>query len=182
MSLADWLAAGADPAKMTLEEVRREQGFLLVREEQAIGALERQLLERDGVFQKGAGTDSIVLRRVLSRRHARLDTEVRALERELARVGKEVAGLMCIRRILQLGVPLKAPGDCTPLLTLLDDASATEEEFSDLLVTKLRGDGGLEASTSIPIARGTSDVMDVWSRLDSGEFASADEAARKLHE
>lgn len=181
MSLADWLANGAEPAKMTLEEVRREQGFLLVREEQAIASLEKLLDERDLVFKKGAATRSMVLRRVMGRRHARLDAEVRALERELARIGKEVAGLTCLRRVLQSGVQLKAPGDCTPLLTLLDDASATEEEFADLFLAKIRGEGAPE-TTSIPVVRLPPDVIGVWSRLDAGEFASVDEAAKTLHE
>ncbi len=181
MSLADWLAAGAEPAKMTMEEVRRQQSLLAVREEQATGQLERQLDDRDVIFRKGAETASMVLRRVLARRHARLDAEVRALERELARIGKELTGLVCIRRMLQSGVALKAPGDCTPLLTLLDDASADEEEFADLLARRLREDDGVEPTTG-PVVLGKSDVLDVWSRMDSGEFESADEALKKLRE
>jgi hypothetical protein len=181
MSLADWLATGAEPARMTPEEVRREQGFLLVREEQTIASLEKLLDERDLVFRKGAATRSVVLRRVMARRHSRLDAEVRALERELARIGKEVAGLTCLRRVLQSGVQLKAPGDCTPLLTLLDDASASEEEFADLFLAKIRADGAPE-TTSIPIVRVAPDVIGVWERLDAGEFDSLEDAAKTLHE
>jgi hypothetical protein len=181
MSLADWLAAGADPAKMTLEEVRREQGFLLVREEQATAGLEKLIDERDSVFRRGAESDSLVLRRVLARRHARLDGEVRALERELSRIGKEVTGLTVIRRMLQEGITLHAPGDCTPLLAAMDDASASEEEFAATLIGKLRGEGVLETQTLI-LNRGSPAALDVWRRLDAGEFASVDEAAKKLHE
>ena len=60
--LADWLAAGADPAKMTTEEVRRQQNLLAVREEQAAARLEKLIEERDLLFRRGATTRSIALR------------------------------------------------------------------------------------------------------------------------
>src|SRR6185503_6457620 len=111
--LADWLAAGADPAKMTMEEVRRQQNLLAVREEQAASRLENLLEERESLFRRGAASRSAALRRVLARRHGRVDADVRASERELTRVAKEVAGLASIRGLLKDNVTLSAPGDCT---------------------------------------------------------------------
>lgn len=177
--LADWLAAGADPAKMTMEEVRRQQNLLAVREEQAASRLEKLLEERDGLFRRGAGTRSAALRRVLARRHARVDADVRASERELTRIGKEVAGLGSIRRLLKDNVTIVVPGDCTPLLTLLDDASAAEEEFAETLSTALRGRKGVEPSTG-PVDAPTVPILDVWDRIDRGEYASVEDAQRKL--
>lgn len=177
--LADWLAAGADPAKMTIEEVRRQQNLLAVREEQAASRLEKLLGERDALFQRGAASRSLALRRVLARRHTRVDGEVRAAERELARIAKEVAGLATLRRLLKDGVALSAPGDCTPLLTLLDDASAPEEEFADALATALRGRAPGDVSSEVGDVSRT-DVLAVWEQLDRGEIATADEARRKL--
>src|SRR5262245_34995118 len=136
---ADWLAAGADPAKMTIEEVRRQQNLLSVREEQAAARLEKLLDGRDSLFRRGAASRSTALRRVLARRHARVDADARGAERELARIAKEVAGLATIRRLLKDGAALSAPGDCTPLLTLLDDASASEDEFAETLSAALPG-------------------------------------------
>jgi hypothetical protein len=176
--LADWLAAGADPAKMTLEEVRRQQNLLAVREEQAASRLEKLIEERESLFKRGAGTRSAALRRVLARRHGRVDGDVRASERELTRIGKEVAGLASIRRLLKDNISLVAPGDCTPLLTLLDDASAAEEEFADTLSAALRGRKGMDNPTG-PVEL-PSLVLDVWNRLDKGEIASLEEAQRKL--
>lgn len=181
MSLADWLGSGGEPGKMTPDEVRRHQKVLGVREEQATARLERLLEERDGIFRKGAATVSSPLRRVLARRHARLETEVRALERELSRIGKELSGLACIRRLHRDGLALNSPGDCTPLLTLLDDASATEEEFAELLERRLRGIGADEPITG-PVSLGGPDVLELWGRLDRGEFTSADEALKALGE
>jgi hypothetical protein len=177
--LADWLAAGADLAKMTTEDVRRQQNLLAVREEQAAARLEQLLDERDALFRRGATTRSAALRRVLARRHGRVDTDVRAAERELTRIAKEVAGLATIRRLQKEGVGLSAPGDCTPLLTLLDDASASEEEFAETLSTALRGRGALEPSTG-PIGPISPPILDVWEKLDRGEIQSIDEAQRKL--
>ena len=177
--LADWLAAGADPTKMTLEEVRRQQNLLAVREEQAAARLEKLLEDRDSLFQRGAGTRSAALRRVLARRHGRVDAEVRASERELARIGKEVAGLASIRRLIKENVSLAAPGDCTPLLTLLDDASSPEEEFAETLFAALRGRPGSEPPTG-PIGPVSLPILDVWEKLDRGEIASVADAQRKL--
>jgi hypothetical protein len=177
--LADWLAAGADPAKMTIEEVRRQQNLLAVREEQAASRLEKLLAEREGLFRRGAATRSTALRRVLARRHARMETDVRAAERELARVAKEVEGLNALRRLLKENVQLVAPGDCTPLLTLLDDASASEDEFAETLSTALRGRVADTTATG-PVAAATPAVLDVWDRLDRGEAGSVEEALRKF--
>ncbi len=177
--LADWLAAGADPAKMTLEEVRRQQNLLAVREEQAASRLEKLLEERDAVFRRGASTRSPALRRVLARRHGRIDADARAAERELARTGKELAGFSAVRRMLKENVGLAAPGDCTPLLTLLDDASASEEEFAETLSAALRGGRAAEAPTG-SLAAPRLPVLELWERLDRGEVASLEEAQRKL--
>lgn len=180
MSLADWLAAGADPAKMTPDEIRRRQQLCAVREEQAASRLETLLGERDALFRRGAETRSAPLRRVLARRWARLDADARSLEREIARVGKEAAGLQVLRTLQKDGVPMKSPGDCTPLLTLLDDASAAEEEFAQRLATGLAGGRG-EPRTG-PVAIETGSVIAMWSRLDAGEVKSADDALRRLDE
>jgi hypothetical protein len=163
---------------MTTEEVRRQQNLLAVREEQAASRLEKLIEERDALFRRGAATRSAALRRVLARRHGRLDGDVRASERELTRIAKEVSGLAVIRRLLKEGTPLSAPGDCTPLLTLLDDASASEDEFASTLSAALRG--RKNADPSEPVDVPAPPVLDVWEKLDRGEIASVDEAQKKL--
>lgn len=177
--LADWLAAGADPAKMTTEEVRRQQNLLAVREEQAASRLEKLIEERDTLFRRGAATRSAALRRVLARRHGRVDADVRASERELTRIAKEVAGLAVIRRLLKENTSLSAPGDCTPLLTLLDDASASEDEFASTLSAALRGRKNADPSTD-SVGVPSPPILDVWEKLDRGEIASVEEAQKKL--
>lgn len=177
--LADWLAAGADPAKMTTEEVRRQQNLLAVREEQAAARLEKLIEERDSLFRRGATTRSIALRRVLARRHGRVDADVRASERELTRIAKEVAGLAVIRKLLKENDSLSAPGDCTPLLTLLDDASASDDEFASTLSDALRGRKSSGPQTD-PVGGSSPPILDIWEKLDRGEIDSVDEAQRRL--
>jgi len=69
--------------------------------------------------------------------------------------------------MLKDGIALAAPRDCTPLLTLLDDASASEDEFAESLQAALRGKNGADPSTG-PIHLPSPAVMDVWEKLDRG--------------
>ena len=166
MSLARWLADGADPAQMSPEEVRRLQNALGVREEQAIARL----------VARGAATPSPALRRALARRHGRLSEDVYDSDRELARLGKELAGLRAIRELLRDGTPIAAPGDCAPLMALLNDADASEDNFSTQLGQALRA-----GQTPRPAATGRRlgpDLMQIWEKMDRGEISSAREALR----
>lgn len=181
MSLADWLAHGGDPAQMSSEEVRRQRELLAVREEQATSKLEHLIQERDDLFERGAKATSPVLRRVLARRHTRVHTDVRGVERDLARIGKELAGLAALGRLLRDGVSFEQPGDCTPLLTLLDDASATEEEFADLLRRRLQGDAATDMATG-PIQVSRSKVLEAWEKLDQGGYDSVEAARRDFEQ
>lgn len=176
MSLARWLADGADPAQMSPEEVRRLQIALGVREEQAIARLEALVQEQSSLVGRGAATPSAALRRALARRHGRLNEDVHDTDRELARLGKELAGLRAIRELLREGVPIAAPGDCAPLLALLDDAESTEESFATQLGEALRA-----GQAPRPVGAGRRagpDLMEIWDKMDRGEISSAREALR----
>lgn len=176
MSLARWLAEGADPAQMSPEEVRRLQNSLGVREEQAIARLEALVEEQASLVSRGAATPSPALRRALARRHGRLSEDVYDTDRELARLGKELAGLRAIRELLREGVPLAAPGDCAPLLVLLDDADTAEESFATQLGEALRAGQAPRAPGSA--RRAGPDLMEIWDKMDRGEISSAREALR----
>ncbi len=179
MALADWLAAGAEPAKLTPEEVRRQTNLLAVREEQAAAHLESSLEQQEVMFRKGAATTSPVLRRVLARRHRRLGNQIKLLERDLSRVSKELAGLEMVQRLLRDGTALASPGDCTPLLRVLDDADVPEEDFAEQLARSLRA--GKVAEPTGPINAATSELMIVWSKMDRGDISSAEEGLKHLH-
>lgn len=179
MNLAEWLAAGAEPAKLTPEEVRRQQNLLAVREEQAASRLEAVLDDQEALFRRGAKTTSAVLRRVLARRHRRMAVQAGDLEGELQSVGKELAGFGAIQHLLRAGTPLASPGDCTPLLRLLDDDSVGEEEFADTLAQSLRSGEVSEPTGAVNLQE--SGIMDLWKQLDAGKIPDADEGLKKLH-
>ncbi len=176
MSLANWLADGADPTRMSPEEVRRLQSTLGVREAQAIARLEALVEEQASLVSRGAATPSPALRRALARRHGRLSEEVHDTDQELARLGKELAGLRAIRELLREGVALAAPGDCAPLLTLLGDAAAAEESFAEQLTEALRA--GVATRPAGAARRAGPDLMEIWDKMDRGEISSAREALR----
>ena len=177
MSLAMWLADGADPAQMSPEEVRRLQTALGVREEQAIARLEALVNQQSELVARGAATPSPALRRALARRHARLAEDIEDTDRELARLGKELAGLRAIRGLLREGAVLAAPGDCAPLLALLDDQAAAEDDFASQLGAALRaGSVPRQAARS---RRAGPDLMELWERMDRGEAASPRDLLRR---
>jgi hypothetical protein len=176
MALASWLADGADPAQMNPEEVRRLANTLRVREEQAIARLESLVSEQASLVSRGAATPSPALRRALARRHGRLSEDVFDVDRDLARMGKELAGLRAIRDLLREGAPLAAPGDAKLLLTLLNDSESTEEAFAGDLAAALRA--GQVKRKSRDARRSGPDLMEVWEKMDRGEISSAREALR----
>jgi hypothetical protein len=180
MTLAEWLAEGAEPSKLTPEEVRRQQNLLAVREEQGAARLEAALEEQEDLFRRGARSASEVLRRVLARRHKRLGEQSDHLEGELRRIGKEMAGLDSIQKLLRDGTALASPGDCSPLLRLLDDVEVGEDEFAETLAQSLRSGKVSEPTGSVSLLE--SRVMDVWSQMDRGEIPDVDEGLRKLHD
>jgi hypothetical protein len=170
------LAEGADPAQMSPEEVRRLQNALGVREEQAIARLESLVEEQSSLVSRGAATPSAALRRALARRHGRLNEDVFDTDRELARLGKELAGLRGIRDLLREGVPIAAPGDCAPLLALLDDADTSEDAFATQLSEALRAGQAPRAAGAG--RKAGPDLMEIWDKMDRGEISSAREALR----
>ena len=117
---------------------------------------------------------------MLARRHGRVDADVRASERELTRIAKEVAGLAVIRKLLKENDSLSAPGDCTPLLTLLDDASASDDEFATTLSDALRGRKKESGPQTNPVGGTSPPILDIWEKLDRGEIDSVDEAQRRF--
>ncbi len=180
MSLASWLADGGEPGRMSPEEVRRQLNLLAVREEQVIARLEARSAEQTDLVDRGTWTRSEPLRRALARRHGRLDEDVVALDRELSRIGKEMAGLTAIKALLRDGVPLAAPGDCAPLLAQLDDTGVSDAEFSDQLERSLRAGDVPRGSARKP--SNAPDLIEVWKRLDRGEVTDVREAMRRRPE
>jgi len=161
---------------MDPEEVRRLANTLRVREEQAIDRLESLVSEQATLVSRGAATPSPALRRALARRHGRLSEDVYDVDRDLARMGKELAGLRAIRDLLREGAPLAAPGDPAPLLSLLNDSEATEESFAGDLAAALRA--GQVKRKRDDQRRSGPDLMEVWEKMDRGEISSAKEALR----
>ncbi len=177
MSLASWLADGADPAQMTPEEVRRQQNRLAVREEQSIARIETLAIEQADLVERGAATASPALRRALVRRHRRMSRESDQVDRELARIGRELSGLRRLRELLRDGVALAAPGDCAPLLALLDDPTATEPVFADQLAASLRA--GQVVGTSTQEFQAGPDLLELWEKMDRGEISSPGDLLRE---
>ena len=83
-----------------------------------------------------------------------------------------------VRSSATISTSLSAPGDCTPLLTRLDDASASEDEFASTLSAALRGRKNADPTDSV--AMPSPPVLDVWEKLDRGEIASVEDAQKKL--
>jgi len=176
MALVSWLVDGADPTSMNPEEVRRLANTLRVREEQAIARLESLVGEQASLVSRGAATPSPALRRALARRHGRLSEDVYDVDRELSRMGKELAGLRAIRELLREGVSLAAPRDAAPLLALVNDVDTTEDVFAAELAAALRA--GQVKRKRHAARRSGPDLMEVWEKMDRGEISSAKEVLR----
>ncbi|MHC4862194.1 MAG: hypothetical protein ACYTDY_19105, partial [Planctomycetota bacterium] len=97
MGFLDWFKRERKITDYTPEELRREEGRLQIRENQTIAKVEKLEVERQQIFQQGAGVKSPVRRRILARKYEEKKGDLARLEKELNRLSKEAMTVSAIR-------------------------------------------------------------------------------------
>lgn len=160
------------------EELRREEKRLEIRENQLVAQQEKLDREKEDIFQQGAKNKSVIRRRMYARRFNDLMGRIRIMDRELARVSKE---LMTLGRIRALVERTKSPKTVTGILNKLTDSNLDElqalleddkigEEFYLQKLDLLLGVANDPAYDATEIGNEGMEVLKTWEAMDEGEM------------
>ena len=184
---------GVKRKDLTLDQVKREEIKLGIRESQTLSKLEKLEKEREDIFSKGMKIKSPPRRRQLARLYEMKSSGVKMLERELGILSKEIPTISALKLALERqqmskdGVSrLLNRVDEAQLMTALEDDKISQEMYLEKLngVLSTVTDGAAQITEDL--GKEGSEVMNVWQRMDEGEIESfqdglklADKAVRE---
>jgi hypothetical protein len=191
MGLFEFL--GVKKKDLSLEQVKREEIKLGIRETQTLSKLEKLEKEREDIFSKGMKIKSPPRRRQLARLYEMKSTGVKTLERELSILSKEITTISALKLALERRVTGKdgvsrilERVDEARLMTYLEDDKISQEMYLEKLngVLSTVTDGATQITEDL--GKEGSEVMDVWQKMDEGEIENfadglklADKAVRQ---
>lgn len=178
---------------LTLEDVKREEIRLGIRENQTLAKLERLENEREEIFSKGSRIKSPSRRRQLARLYDMKTNGTKMMERELSTLSKELTTMSGLKLALERKKMSKEGAsqllqkvDEAQLMTLLEDDKITQELYQEKLTSVLSTVMENPATLVEDLGREGNEVMDVWQKMDEGEIESFDAglklADRKVRE
>jgi hypothetical protein len=191
MGLMEFL--GMKKKELTLEQVKREEIKLGIRETQTLSKLEKLEKEREEIFAKGMKIKSPPRRRQLARLYEMKSNGLKMMERELGVISKELTTISALKLALERRQTSKdgvsrilQRVDEAKLMTYLEDDKISQEMYLEKLNSVLSSvtDGAHQITEDL--GREGSEVMDVWQKMDEGEIDSfadglklADKAVRE---
>jgi hypothetical protein len=191
MGLFEFL--GVKKKELTLEQVKREEIKLGIRETQTLSKLEKLEKEREEIFSKGMKIKSPPRRRQLARLYEMKSTGVKTMERELSVLSKEITTISALKLALERRVTGKEGVsrilervDEARLMTYLEDDKITQEMYLEKLNGVLSSVTEGASEITEDLGKEGSEVMDVWQKMDEGEIENfadglkmADKAVRQ---
>ena len=184
---------GVKKKELTLEQVKREEIKLGIRETQTLAKLEKLEQARAEIFAKGLKLKSPPRRRQLARLYEMKASGVKMMERELSMISKEITTIAALKLALERrhnsreGVSrILQKVDEAELMTYLEDDKVSQEMYLEKLngVLSTVTEGANQITEDL--GKEGSEVMDVWQKMDEGEIESfsdglklADKAVRE---
>ncbi|MCE9584342.1 MAG: hypothetical protein K8T20_17785 [Planctomycetes bacterium] len=181
MSLIDLFKRPKRLTDLKLEEVRREEARLSLRETQAIARMEQLERDKEDLFRRGFKLKSGVRRKQLARQFEQKKNEIAISERELNRMGKEAVTIAALRSAIQRKEDQKKG-----VLSILNMAQEGEiqrlledDKISyDLYMERLGeiADASQDSSKDIisEVGKEGAELIDIWQKMDDGEIDSFD--------
>lgn len=183
MAIFDWLRSKRKELK--LEDVKREEIKLGIRENQTLGKLEKLEKEREDIFARGSKIKSPSRRRQLARLYDMKSKGGRMLERELSVISKELTTISAVKLALERrelakdGIQrLLNRVSEAELMTLMEDEKISTEMYMEKLNSVLSTVDEGTAQAIQDLGREGNEVMQVWEKMDEGEIESFDEALK----
>ena len=184
---------GLKRKELSLDQVKREEIKLGIRENQTLSKLEKLEKEREDIFARGMKIKAPSRRRQLARLYEMKASGVKMMERELSVISKELTTIAALKLALERqqmskdGVSrLLNRVDEAQLMTALEDDKISQEMYLEKLngVLSTVTDGATQITEDL--GKEGSEVMNVWQRMDEGEIESfqdglklADKAVRE---
>jgi hypothetical protein len=181
MSLIDLFKRPKRIADLKLEEVRREEARLALRETQAIARLEQLERDKEDLFRKGFKLKSGIRRKQLARQFEQKKNEIAIGERELNRMGKEAVTIAALRSAIQRKEDQKK--GVLSILNLAEEGEIQrlleDDKISyDLYMERLGeiADASNDSSKDIisEVGKEGAELIDIWQKMDDGEIDSFD--------
>ncbi len=178
---------------LTLDQVKREEIRLQIRENQTLGKLEKLEKEREDIFAQGSKVKSPPRRRQLARLYELKSSGVKTLERELAVLSKEITTVSALKLALERR-EMSREGlshllnrvDEAELMTCLEDDKITQEMYLEKLNNVLSTVTEGASQITEQLGKEGGEVMEVWQKMDEGEIENFEEgfklADRKVRE
>jgi len=176
---------GVKRRDLSLDQVKREEIKLGIRENQTLGKLEKIEKEREEIFSRGMKIKAPSRRRQLARLYEMKSSGVKMLERELAVISKELTTIAALKLALERrqmsrdGVSrLLNRVDEAELMTYLEDDKITQEMYLEKLNSVLSSvtEGAVQVSEDL--GKEGNEVMDVWQKMDEGEIESFEDGLK----
>ncbi|MCC6739869.1 MAG: hypothetical protein IT452_12550 [Planctomycetia bacterium] len=188
MSLIDLFKRPKRLADLKLDEVRREEARLSLRETQAIARLEQMEREKEEIFRKGTKIKSGIRRKQLARQFEQKKNEIGIAERELNRLGKEAVTIAAIRSAIQRKEDMKKGflsvlnlAEEGELQRLLEDDKISYDLYMERLESVADASRDPAKDIISEVGKEGAELIDIWQKMDDGEIDSFD-AGLKLAE
>jgi len=170
---------GLKRKELSLDQVKREEIRLNIKENQTLAKLEKLEKEREDIFARGLKMKSPAHRRQLARLYEMRSSGVKTLERELQLISKELTTMSALRLALERqqssreGVSkILRQVDEAQLMTYLEDDKITQEMYLEKLNNVLSAVTDNAQEITENLGKEGSEVMDVWQKMDEGEIES----------
>jgi hypothetical protein len=183
MGFLDFL--GLKKKELSLEQVKREEIRLGIKENQTLGKLEKLEKEREEIFARGLKMKSPAHRRQLARLYEAKAGGVKTLERELALISKELTTISALKLALERqqssreGVSkVLRRVDEAQLMTYLEDDKISQEMYLEKLNNVLSAVTDNASQITESLGKEGSEVMDVWQKMDEGEIENFEDGLK----
>lgn len=183
MGFLDFL--GLKKKALSLDQVKREEIRMGIKENQTLSKLEKLEKEREEIFARGLKMKSPAHRRQLARLYEMKAGGVKTLERELAVISKELTTMSALKLALERqqssreGVSkLLHQVDEAQLMTYLEDDKISQEMYLEKLNNVLSSVTDNAQQITESLGKEGNEVMDVWQKMDEGEIENFDDGLK----
>jgi hypothetical protein len=188
MAILDLFKRPRRLTELKLEEVRREEARLNLRETQAIARLEQMERDKEEIFRKGTKLKSPIRRKQLARQFEQKKNEIGLAERELNRMSKEAVTLAAVRMAVQRKEDMKKGvlsilnlAEEGEIQRLLEDDKISYDMYMERLGAIAEASKDPSRDIVSEVGKEGAELIDIWQKMDDGEIESLD-AGLKLAE